>query len=330
MLSSTTQFSIIIPAFNAEKTLKPCLDHIRKSTFRDYEIIVVDDGSIDETVRLAESLADHVVVHTKNQGIMQARSSGSKIAKFNFLVFIDQDILVQPDSLQKIHTFLQKNPTVDAFTGLLSKKHPNADFFSQYKNLYMNYIFKKLPDEITFVYGSIFGLKKELMGVYDTTLKIVQDTAIGQSLANQGKKVVFMRNLKVIHMKKHTFFSWIKNDFLVPYEWAHIFLRYQGWKQLGRRKTGFAHSPKEQLLCVILAPMTLNFLFFVSLVPMLAWGAMVTFGLWLLLSVRFLWFLTKERGLIFGIKSLFVTFLDNMVMAIGILCGFLRSMLFRS
>jgi len=321
---STPLVSIIVPVYNSEGTLERCLESILKQDYpRDkYEIVVVDDGSTDGTYVIAEKLADRVVKHQDNLGLAYARKSGMGVAKGEIIVSADSDILVKADTLSKIATYLVRHEDVSAVTGLLSKEHSNRNFFSQYKNLYMNYIFNKLPERVTFLYGSIHAFRKEVAQLYDPGFDIGEDTAFGQTLISRGKSIVFLRDLDVVHLKKYNLFSFVKNDFLIPFYWAKIFLRSKGWKSLFRNKTGFSHSPKGQLVSVVLAPVVL-LLGVISLLGYLPLHLLIAPVLvWLFLNLHFFKFLLKEKKFLFGMLAFFVTFLDNAVMAIGILCGF--------
>lgn len=97
--------SIIIPAYNAVSVLPRCLDSILLQTYTDFEIIVVDDGSSDNTsIILAQYVQKDNRVHpifTKNNGVSAARNLGLDSAKGDYIVFCDSDDAVSPDWLLK-------------------------------------------------------------------------------------------------------------------------------------------------------------------------------------------------------------------------------------
>jgi cellulose synthase/poly-beta-1,6-N-acetylglucosamine synthase-like glycosyltransferase len=259
--------------------------------------------------------------HVRNCGI---EASGGQI-----IVNIDSDIIIKPDTLARIADYFSRHPDIHAVTGLLAKEHPHRGFFSQYKNLYMNYIFSKLPEKVTFLYGSIHAFRRQDAKAYDSDIETADDTAFGQRLVAEGKQIGFIKELEVVHLKKHDSLSFIKNDFRIPFDWAKIFLKYQGFKQLGKHKTGFAHSPKEQLISIILAPVIL-------LAGILSFSGQLHFAhifslimIWLLLNIRFFVFLAREKGLVFIAQAIFVTFLDNIVMFLGVVCGFTSFLIHR-
>jgi glycosyltransferase involved in cell wall biosynthesis len=319
--------SVVVPAYNAAATLSACLEAIRRSSFRDYELIVVDDGSTDASASIARPFLDKVLSHETRRGALIARETGSQAASGAVLVNVDADVMIRPDTLRKINDHFLQNPGTDALVGLLSKECPHEGFFTQYKNLYMHDIFRKLPREITFLYGSIYACRRDLLLPYRALKHTVHvdDTEMGQYLVSQGKRILFAQDLEVTHLKQYSAASFFRNDFNVPFKWADIFLRYQGWKQLGRRSTGFAHSPKEQLASVVLAPAITILSLTAFACSASGYVAAVFFTSWCFLNARFLSFLTKERGLRFGLASFFITFLDNLTMASGIFCGLVAS-----
>lgn len=88
-------FSIILPIYNVEKYLCECVDSILNQTYKDYEIILVDDGSKDKSPQICDELAHKYdcikVIHKKNGGLSDARNVGSKEAIGEYIVYIDSD-----------------------------------------------------------------------------------------------------------------------------------------------------------------------------------------------------------------------------------------------
>ena len=98
-------FSIIVPVYNVEKYLDKCLASILEQTFKDFECIIIDDGSpdnsniiIDKYVKLDQRFK---VIHQKNMGLSAARNAGLDIAKGDYIVFVDSDDYIANDYLEK-------------------------------------------------------------------------------------------------------------------------------------------------------------------------------------------------------------------------------------
>ena len=89
------KFSIIIPAYNVADYLENCVESILKQTYDNYEIIIVDDGSTDETGKVADELLKQSkqinVVHQSNGGASKARNTGMKRSTGDYILFLDGD-----------------------------------------------------------------------------------------------------------------------------------------------------------------------------------------------------------------------------------------------
>lgn len=110
--------SIIIPTYNRPELLREALDSIAAQTFRDYEVIVVDDGS---TPPIAEAIVDHPVrpkiIRQNRQGPGAARNRGIAEAKSDLVAFLDSDDLWMPTKLERFVAALRENPAISIFYG---------------------------------------------------------------------------------------------------------------------------------------------------------------------------------------------------------------------
>jgi len=111
--------SVIVPTFNRLNLLKQTLDSVRRQTFRDFEVIVVNDGCTDGTGEWLRSQADVRTLEQTNRGIAISRNLGAAAAQGNWLAFLDHDDLWAPDKLHIQAEFLERNPEV----GLVAAKH---------------------------------------------------------------------------------------------------------------------------------------------------------------------------------------------------------------
>ena len=104
--------SVIIPVFNGEKTIKETIDSILNQTFKDIEIIIINDGSTDATLATIKEISDSriKVFSYSNAGLSASRNRGISQAKGEYISFIDADDLWTPDKLELQWQALQKNP----------------------------------------------------------------------------------------------------------------------------------------------------------------------------------------------------------------------------
>jgi len=93
--------SVVIPAYNADPWIAETLDSVLEQTFRDFEVIVVDDGSTDQTPELAASYGDQIrYLHKENGGTPSARNAGIRAARGSYIAFVDADDLWRPEKLE--------------------------------------------------------------------------------------------------------------------------------------------------------------------------------------------------------------------------------------
>lgn len=100
----TPKISVIVPVYNTGEILRKTLDSILFQTFKEFELIIIDDGSNDVSIKICDEYAAKdarvIVIHQKNAGICAARNTGIKIAKAKYLTFCDHDDLYDPRKLE--------------------------------------------------------------------------------------------------------------------------------------------------------------------------------------------------------------------------------------
>lgn len=108
------KFSIIIPVYNVEKYIDGCLKSVMNQSYKDYEVIVVNDGTKDNSMDIVKNY-DVKVIEQKNQGLSAARNTGVKHAKGDYLIFLDSDDSWNENLLEEISKSLKNNPDVVRF-----------------------------------------------------------------------------------------------------------------------------------------------------------------------------------------------------------------------
>lgn len=127
--------SIIVPVYKVEKYLKRCVDSILEQTFRDFELILVDDGSPDQCGRICETYAEKdgriIVLHRKNGGLSAARNTGLDWmfanSESSYVTFIDSDDWIHPLYLETLLGVIEKNNTGVSVAGFQRMDEYQAD-----------------------------------------------------------------------------------------------------------------------------------------------------------------------------------------------------------
>jgi len=106
------KISIIIPIYNVEKYLPACVESILQQTYKNLEVILVDDGSPDRCPVICDELAqkdDRIqVIHQKNKGLSGARNTGIDNAQGDYLIFVDSDDTVEQTLVEELYTYAEK------------------------------------------------------------------------------------------------------------------------------------------------------------------------------------------------------------------------------
>ena len=116
-LRDRPQLSIVVPVFNGASTLEACLRALLSAPGPLREIIMVDDASQDNSVKIAEELGICPIVFHANRGCTDARNEGVKHARAPILVFVDCDVVIHSDALERVGKFFSENQDHTAIFG---------------------------------------------------------------------------------------------------------------------------------------------------------------------------------------------------------------------
>ena len=108
------KFSIIIPVYNVEKYIGKCLESVMNQTYKDYEVIVVNDGTKDNSMDIVKNYPVKII-EQENQGLSVARNTGVTKATGEYLIFLDSDDSIEKNLLKEITKSLKNNPDLVRF-----------------------------------------------------------------------------------------------------------------------------------------------------------------------------------------------------------------------
>lgn len=326
---SNLQVSVIIPVKNGNKTLGACLRSIKRSYFKNIEIIVVDDHSTDNSVEIAESYDCKVLQSVEGDGANRARNFGAKNAKGDILVFIDSDVVIKRDTILTIVETLQDGG-VDAVVGIYTTRHRHENLVSQYKNLWIRYSYLKSPPAIDWLFGAISGVKRDVfdkIGGFNVELLAHHgndDIELGKRFKQANLTIVLNLDIEVEHLKNYTLWSFIKNEFNRSLGFAKLAT------SLGETKNsvtkGFANIYPTFVISTLYSFIVIGILA-LALTGIIDYPfLLLTFGIYLLMNIRFLNYLEQVRGLFAMVAMIPILFIDNVVCFIGSIAGIIRGL----
>lgn len=165
--------SAIVPVYNGAKFLARAIENIEAQKYQPLEIIVIDDGSTDDTAKIAAELGDRIrYIYQTNSGPSAARNKGIQIAEGNAIAFLDVDDLWSDNKLEIQLSYLAKHPSVEIVQGLIQEMI--LDSSSKEAKL----VFKKVFEPYFFInLGSSIYRKSVFtkVGLFDETLKFGED-----------------------------------------------------------------------------------------------------------------------------------------------------------
>lgn len=156
------KLSIIVPVYNVSKYLRRCLDSLVMNNRRDIEIIMVDDGSLDDSGAICDEYSRQYhnfhTIHKQNGGLSSARKAGFKQAKGKYIWFVDGDDFIEPDAVSTIVSTMDNDGSQLAYIGynVYSDNHAYPQTFqydqriikdSEIQELYIKPLFGLLPKE---------------------------------------------------------------------------------------------------------------------------------------------------------------------------------------
>ena len=155
-------FSIIIPIYNVEPYLRQCIESVLNQTFRNIEVILVNDGSTDGCPEICDEYSQKdsriKVIHKENGGASDARNSGVQLAKGEYLLFIDSDDWLNGcECFSKIAKVLAVNKSIDILEYEINNYHKNKFVTHKVYNDFMNTL---SPEESLF-----YNIKNDLVSV---------------------------------------------------------------------------------------------------------------------------------------------------------------------
>ncbi|MDR2206774.1 MAG: glycosyltransferase, partial [Flavobacteriaceae bacterium] len=198
------KISVIIPMYNAEKTIIKALDSVKKQTdgIQDFEIIVINDGSTDESKSLIDNYIQNnpemniLLLNQTNGGVSRARNAGLKIAKGNYIALLDADDEWLPEKIQtQINYFENEKINID-FLATVRNNHKIL-FPYKIKNNLAEITFKKLLIRNEAQPSTVIFKKKilENTGYFDENQRYAEDVNFWMRISLKNKMYILNENL---------------------------------------------------------------------------------------------------------------------------------------
>ena len=313
-MAKSPELSIIVPVYNSAQTLAPCLHALLDADGPSREIVVVDDASDDESDKIAQMPGVRLIKLESNGGPARARNEGVKRARSTTIVFIDSDVVIHSDALQRILPFFDENPEYCAVFGSYDAEPFAGTPVSLYRNLLHHFTHQCGQREAETFWTGIGAIKRSAfdhVGGFRDDAAVLEDVDLGLRLRDAGFRIALDKYLLGAHLKRWTLLSMMKTD---------VFDRALPWSKLAFERGGLGrqlNTTYGQRLSVFCACLTV-ILSVVSLgIPWAALLAAVSFLTFMALNVSLFRFFMRRHGIGFAAATVPLHLVHHLCAATG-------------
>jgi glycosyltransferase involved in cell wall biosynthesis len=216
--------SIVIPNHNSAKTIGLCLDSVYASTYTDYEVIVIDDCSTDDSIAVIERYPCRLFRLTEHGGASKARNTGAENSSGKIIFFIDADCLLQANTLTTaVSAYQEEGPTV-VLGGTYTWQPYDRDFFSRFQSIYIHYSETKNNSNPDYIATHAMLISAELFrksgGFNEKFLPILEDVEFSHRLKRLGFSLRMKPDIQVRHIFNFSFLRSMRNGIKKSKYWS--------------------------------------------------------------------------------------------------------------
>ncbi len=273
---SKYRVSIIIPMYNASKTIIENLKSLEKQTYKNFEVIIVDDGSTDDSISKIKNFRDKSkltipIAKQKNMGPASARNKGAKHANGDILLFTDADCILPNNWVKEmIDPIDEQNNIIGAHCGyeIKNKKSLIARYIDYETKKRHSNIRGKITDSVG-TYS--FSIKKETfkeMDGFDTSYKTAsgEDFDFSYKLSNNNYKIYFTGKTFAYHFHPESFLKYLKQQFYRGFWRVPVYFENKSKALAGDSYSGL--EPQLQFFLVGFFLLSFVGLFYLSYIPL--------------------------------------------------------------
>ncbi|MGQ0543306.1 MAG: glycosyltransferase family 2 protein [Blastocatellia bacterium] len=292
--------TVIIPVYNGGKFLHRCLDAIFTSTFRSFDVIVVDDCSTDDSAEISRSKGARILTTAKQSGPAAARNLAAETALGEVLMFVDADVVVKPETLEKVAERFKQQPEISALFGSYDDEPSEKNFLSQYKNLQHHFIHQNSSSDASTFWSGLGAMRRNIFiehGGFDCkkfAVPSIEDIDLGFRLRKAGHQILLDRNIQAKHLKKWD---------IIPHLLTEIFCRALPWSRLILENQGMINdmnlktSDRMSAILVGLSLILTTIALWKPLLLLVIIGCLATVGF---LNRKILVFFARKKGILFA------------------------------
>ncbi len=311
--------TIIIPVYNAESTLKKCLDSIKYQDYKDFEVLMVDDDSTDSSAHIIESYGYKLIKSSTNLGAGKARNLGAQKATTELLAFTDSDCVLPKNWLSKIIKNF-KNPNIQFVCGSYSGSAGNS-FLEKYAFYELLVRRKHRPKFVTSFPSNNFACYRKIFlkekGFPEFKNYVAEDLEFSLTMAKKYK-IIWDKDLGIKHHFHNKTKKYLKQQYNFARDTMFLYLRKPYLKKI---KTYQEDKNKFVIFYTGLAGLNIVGVFFYP--PSIYFLPFLILIL-ILFDFNLINYVHKKEGLLSSTKSLGLILLRDISWVLGMLKGLVR------
>ena len=314
--------SVIIPNHNGEKTIGRCLDAAFASQYSNFEVIVVDDCSADSSANIIKEFPCRLIRLTEHGGASKARNTGAQNSSGEALFFIDNDCLLQPDTLAKAAAAYEEEGPGVIIGGTYTPLPYDQKFFSIFQSIYIHYSETKNTQNPDYLATHAMLIAKNMFhksgGFNEQFMPILEDVEFSHRLKKMGATLRMVPEIQVQHIFNFTLVRSMRNGIRKSKYWSIYSMKNRDL--LSDSGTASREFKFNVLACFI------NILLILTGVLLKTWlfmlPVLLLFGSNLFLNRHLVRSFYKVRGPFFAIPALvYYTFVYPFAVGIGVCSG---------
>jgi len=316
--------TVVIPVYNDSENLALCLKALAASSYGRFKVLVVDDGSTESIDTLVSRFGYSYLRIDGPGGPARARNRGVRETASEFIIFIDADVCVHPDTIERFMQGFSQEKDLAAIIGTYDDAPAHPAFISQYRNLFHHHTHCQSAGQVTTFWSGCGAMRRDVFlkqGGFDEqryARPMIEDIELGTWVAAEGGRIVLDPKIQCKHLKRWSFWNMVKTDVCQRgIVWVNLMLRSS--KIIKNLNVSWSQRLSVGLVVACCILVSLAILWPWTLIWAGAAGMAVT-----LVNIRLYRFFAARRSLWFSANSLPLHWLYFGCCAVSLIAGSFR------
>lgn len=226
------KISVVIPNYNNASTIEKCLEAVFSSEYKNFEVIVVDDCSEDNSLEIIRKFPCKLIILEKHSGTSKARNTGAQNSSGDAIFFTDADCLLNEDTLSIANKILSASSPDTIIGGTYTRIPHDKGFFNLFQSVFINHSETRKPENPDYIAAHAMVINTKTFrrnnGFPEKFMPIIEDVEFSHRLRKNGCQFIMNPKIEVRHIFNFTLFRSLKNAFRKSKYWTMYSLKNKG------------------------------------------------------------------------------------------------------